>query len=128
MIGDFGYWNLQKQHLRAEIGYELHPDYWGKGFMTEVMQTVLSFGFKTMKFHSVEANVTPGNKASVSLLLRNGFRLEGQFKENYYGTLPYPESYTESLTQAFRPQGFMDTSSFSLLESDFLNAAQALKG
>jgi ribosomal-protein-alanine N-acetyltransferase len=128
MIGDFAFWKILKQHRRAEIGYELLPDWWGKGIMTEAMKTLLGFGFESMKLHSVEANVTPGNKASVSLLLRNGFRLEGHFKENYYGTLPYPESPTESQTKAFRPQGFMDTSSFSLLESDFLNAAHAQKG
>jgi len=84
LIGTFCFWNIQKQHYRAEIGYNLHPDYQGKGLMVECLQSALSFGFEELKFHSVEANVNPANEKSIKLLLRLKFVKEAHFKENYF--------------------------------------------
>jgi hypothetical protein len=36
--------------------------------MQEAMTVVLDYGFNTLKIHSVEANVNPGNAASIKLL------------------------------------------------------------
>ena len=84
LIGTFCFWNIQKEHFRAEIGYSLHPDFQGKGIMHESMKAALDFGFKQLKFHSVEANVNPANEKSIALLQRNNFVKEAHFKENYY--------------------------------------------
>lgn len=84
LIGTIVFWNIQKEHYRAEVGYNLHPDYWGKGIMQEALQVVLDYGFRVMKLHSIEANVNPGNAASIKLLERNNFVREAYFKENYY--------------------------------------------
>src|SRR5439155_3359986 len=48
LMGTCGYWRLIKSHFRAEIGYELAPEYWGQGVMTEAVGAVLTFGFTTM--------------------------------------------------------------------------------
>jgi [ribosomal protein S5]-alanine N-acetyltransferase len=84
IIGTIGYWRMQKEHYRSEVGYVLHPSYQGKGIMNEAMQTVLKYGFEKMKLHSVEANVNPSNAASIKLLEKNEFVREGYFRENYY--------------------------------------------
>jgi RimJ/RimL family protein N-acetyltransferase len=84
LIGTICFWNIQKDHFRAEIGYALHPDYHGKGIMQEAMSKVLDYGFNIMKLHSVEANVNPGNAASIKLLERNKFIREAYFRENYF--------------------------------------------
>ena len=104
LIGNVAFWRIEKEHYRAEIGYVLHPDYWRKGIMSEVLQTVLKFGFETLKFHSIEANVNPENAASIRLLEKQGFVREGYFRENYY----------------YRGQ-FLDSAIYSLLEKDFKN-------
>lgn len=82
--GTIGFWRIEKENHRAEIGYLLHPMLQGKGFMQEAIESVIDFGFETMRLHSIEANVKPENKASEKLLLRNGFVQEGYFKENYF--------------------------------------------
>jgi [ribosomal protein S5]-alanine N-acetyltransferase len=84
VIGTIGFWRISKEHYRAEIGYMLHPDYWNKGIVTEAAEAVLEFGFKQLKFHSVEAFLTPENLGSVRLLEKSGFKKEGHFKENYF--------------------------------------------
>lgn len=84
LIGTLGFWNITKEHYRAEIGYTLHPNHQGKGIMQEAMTAILDYGFKTMRLHSIEGNVNPNNLASIKVLERNNFTREGFFKENYF--------------------------------------------
>jgi ribosomal-protein-alanine N-acetyltransferase len=97
LIGTIGFWRIMKEHYRAEIGYLLDPELQGKGFMQEAIHTILEYGFKNMKLHSVEANVNPGNTASIKLLERNHFIKEAHFKENYYYNGKFFDSIIYSL-------------------------------
>ena len=97
LIGTLCFWNINKQHYRAEIGYVLHPSYQGKGIMQEAVTPVLDYGFNTMKLHSVEGNVNPNNTSSIKLLERNNFVREGYFKENYFFNGTFSDSAIYSL-------------------------------
>lgn len=97
LIGTIGFWNIQQQHYRAEIGYALHTQQQGKGLMQEALTAVLDFGFARLKFHSVEANVNPANAASIKLLERKGFVREGYFRENYFYNGRFLDSAVYSL-------------------------------
>ena len=83
-IGDFGIWRIDTKNSRGEIGYILHPNFWGKGFMTEAFNTLIRFGFKELNLHSYEANVNINNDNSKALLLKFGFKQEAYFRENFY--------------------------------------------
>ncbi|MBL7955631.1 MAG: GNAT family N-acetyltransferase [Flavobacteriales bacterium] len=83
LVGTIGYYRLQLEHHRGEIGYLLHPDHWGKGFASEAMAAALDHGFQAFRFHSIEAVTDPENHASNKLLERSGFTLEAHFRENY---------------------------------------------
>ncbi|TMF09455.1 MAG: GNAT family N-acetyltransferase [Chloroflexi bacterium] len=61
----------------AYLGYYAQQPYAGKGYMTEAMRLVLRHAFTTMRLHRVEANVQPENAASIAVVKRSGFRLEG---------------------------------------------------
>ncbi|WP_158848844.1 GNAT family N-acetyltransferase [Algibacter sp. L1A34] len=84
LIGDFGISHIDKQNSRGEIGYILHPDSWGEGYMTETLNILIGFGFKNLNLHSFSANVNLENENSKALLLKFGFRLEAVFRENFY--------------------------------------------
>lgn len=99
-VGTCGYWRLIKAHWRAEIGYELAPEYWGQGIMTEALTPVLRFGFGVLGLHSIEAQIHPSNIGSRRVLEKLGFVQEGYFHQNYY-----------DLVEA----RFTDTAVFSLL-------------
>jgi [ribosomal protein S5]-alanine N-acetyltransferase len=47
------------------------------GYMTEGLGLVLDYAFSELGFHRLEANIQPGNVASIALVKRLGFRLEG---------------------------------------------------
>ena len=61
----------------AYLGYWATLAFAGQGYMTEGMLGVLRHAFRVLKLHRVEANVQPGNTASIALLERTGFRPEG---------------------------------------------------
>jgi ribosomal-protein-alanine N-acetyltransferase len=102
LIGSGGFWRLDKPHFRAEIGYELAPEWWGQGVMTEAVGAMLAFGFTAMRLHSVEAQIHPENTGSRRVLEKLGFVQEGYFRENFYD--PGMAKFT-------------DTAVFSLLHS-----------
>ena len=101
LIGTIAFWNVQKEHYRAEIGYALVSEFQGKGLMHEAMTIVLDYGFNTMKLHSVEANVNPANKRSIRLLEKNGFVREAYHRENYYYNGRFLDSVIYSLIDPF---------------------------
>lgn len=84
LIGTIGFWRMQKEHFRAEIGYLMSPKEQGKGLMQEAMDIIIDFGFNKMNLHSIEAQVNPSNFSSIHILEKKGFKREGYFKENYF--------------------------------------------
>ncbi len=97
MIGSGGFWRILKEHLRAEIGYELSKTHWGQGVMKEALNAMISFGFKKMNLHSIEANLDPENAGSVKLLEKLNFVREGYFKDSYYFKGEFTDTASYSL-------------------------------
>lgn len=84
MIGQVGFWRIDQENHRGEIGYMLRPEFFGKGLVSEAIKATLTHAFRELKFHSVEANVNTGNLASIKILEKHGFVKEAHFRENYY--------------------------------------------
>jgi ribosomal-protein-alanine N-acetyltransferase len=59
------------------LGYYAFEPYAGQGLMKEGLAKVITFAFRKMKLHRLEANIQPGNVASRSLAQSLGFREEG---------------------------------------------------
>ena len=62
---------------QAFLGYGAVAGFEGQGYMTEAMDLVLEQAFGPLGLHRVEANVQPGNAASIALARRAGFEKEG---------------------------------------------------
>ncbi len=84
LIGNILFHKIEREHLRAEIGYMLHSDYWRQGLMEEALRRVIRFGFEEIGFHSIYARIDPANAASAALLEKLGFSRVGHLRENYY--------------------------------------------
>jgi ribosomal-protein-alanine N-acetyltransferase len=84
IIGTACIWNISEKDMRAEIGYDLMPEFQGKGLMQEAVQAVLDYGFNTLNLHSMEANINPDNAASIKLIAKHNFIREAYFKENVF--------------------------------------------
>lgn len=100
VIGSCGYFSLQRGTQTVEIGYELHPDYWGRGMMSEALQTVVQYSFGAqalMPVHRIEAIVLPANIPSCRILQKLGFELEGVRREFGFWKGRYQDMYLYAL-------------------------------
>jgi ribosomal-protein-alanine N-acetyltransferase len=97
MIGSCGFHLYSPTNRCAEIGYELHHDYWRQGIMTEALTTMIRFGFRQLNLHRIEANVTAGNEASAGLLRRLGFTMEGTWRDKVYARGQFHDLWQFSL-------------------------------
>ena len=94
VIGKAGCWRL------PEIGYILHPAYWGQGFATEACRAVIAHVFDTYDVEAITADVDPRNEASLRLRERLGFvetgratatyEIEGEISDSVYLALARP--------------------------------------
>ena len=84
LIGTIGYWQVQPDNFRAEIGYILHPRYHRQGIMQEAMEPIIDFAFNHMNLHSIEANILAQNIGSQKLLEKHHFVKEAHFRENCF--------------------------------------------
>ncbi len=99
LLGSIGFWRIDKENHRAEIGYALHPHYHQQGIMQEALKKVITLGFEELNLHSIEANILPENVASKKLLINAGFVQEAHFKENYYFDGAFYDSVILSLVK-----------------------------
>jgi [ribosomal protein S5]-alanine N-acetyltransferase len=61
----------------AFLGYGAVAAQAGRGYMTEAVGLVVRDAFTRLKLHRLEANIQPGNLASIAVVRRNGFEKEG---------------------------------------------------
>jgi ribosomal-protein-alanine N-acetyltransferase len=96
LIGTMGYRRIDKQNLRAEIGYVLSPEVWGKGYASEAIAPVINYGFAVMGLHSIEGRVNPHNLNSSNVLIKQRFVKEAHFQEDilFNGTFRDSEVYS----------------------------------
>ena len=97
LIGGCGLTIHSLSDKRAEIGYCIRRDYWGKGVGTEVAAELIRFGFAEMKMHRIEAKCDPENIASYRIMEKNGMQREGILREEKKIRGEWRDSYIYSI-------------------------------
>lgn len=77
--GGLNDWN--HDHRKAEIGFWLLPQHWGKGYMSEAMPLICNYAFKEMNIHRIEGFVDHGNRNCKKALAKLKFVFEGTMRE-----------------------------------------------
>lgn len=83
LVGTCTLWNIHVQNRRAELGYILDRQQWGRGYMNEALTALLDHAFGPMELHRLEADIDPDNVASAKTLERLGFQREGYMRERW---------------------------------------------
>ncbi len=74
VIGTLCLWNFSHTRQRAEVGFELHPDYQKQGLMREALRKVLAFAFEQLQLEAVEGWTHQKNQAAIKLMQGLGFQ------------------------------------------------------
>jgi len=76
-IGEAGILSYNERNHRAVIGYNLLPDFWSKGYASEITKALVNDLFESNDVERIEALVVFENIASKKVLEKSGFKLEG---------------------------------------------------
>jgi len=84
LIGDLGVHFWDKQNKQVEIGCTLNKNFHYNGYATEAIRRIIVFLFIELQKHRITTSIAPGNKSSIRLVERIGFRKEAHFVESLF--------------------------------------------
>ncbi|MGA9212756.1 GNAT family N-acetyltransferase [Kaistella sp.] len=84
LIGTICLWKFSEDRKTAELGYELLPEYHGKGIMSEAVNFILNYGFNKLNLEKIEAFTNKNNLNSIKLLQKSNFILNKNRKDEKY--------------------------------------------
>lgn len=84
LIGTAGLRRAAPGSRVADLGYELAPSRWGRGYATEAARALVDFGFGELALHRIHAHCIAENGPSARVLERIGMRREGVFREHEF--------------------------------------------
>ncbi|MEM1327865.1 MAG: GNAT family protein [Bacteroidota bacterium] len=76
--------HVNSQHHRAELGYWIGEPFWGKGFVTEAVHTMMKYGFNELNLHRIHAHYVKENVGSGRVMEKVGMKREGELLEHQY--------------------------------------------
>lgn len=68
---------IRGRYQNGSLGYAAFAPAAGRGYMTEGLGLVVRYAFEGLRLHRLDAQIQPGNHASLRLVQRLGFRNEG---------------------------------------------------
>lgn len=87
LIGTICLWNFDIENAVAEIGYELLPEFHGKGLMRETIAAVINYGFKEIGLSTITAFPVANNTSSIKVLKMAGFKRDEKVYPNAHDDL-----------------------------------------
>ncbi|GII79048.1 acetyltransferase [Sphaerisporangium rufum] len=68
---------IRGRYQNASLAYAAFSPTAGQGYLSEGVGLVLGYAFGRLRLHRLDAQIQPGNQASLALVRRLGFRYEG---------------------------------------------------
>jgi RimJ/RimL family protein N-acetyltransferase len=92
-----------RAHRRAELGYILRRDRWGRGYATEAAGLLVDFAFDRLGMNRVWAVCDPENPGSTRVLEKCGLMCEGRLRQDLLVHGLWRDSLLYSVIAADRP-------------------------
>lgn len=81
IIGSCGYDSLDFENAKAEIGFDIARAFWGRGYASEAIRSLLDNAFSALKLNRIEAQLEPENVNSIKVLQKLNFTFEGTLRQ-----------------------------------------------
>ena len=82
LIGNIHLWGARPKDRCATLGIALGREYIGRGYGTDAMRVIVSYGFREMGLHRIQLGVAPFNPAGIRAYEKAGFVEEGRHRES----------------------------------------------
>ena len=69
-----------RDSIHYEASYELRPEFWGKGYGTEILESVLVYSLYALGLEEIYAETQKKNAASIRILEKVGMRFLSQIE------------------------------------------------
>ncbi|WP_052575075.1 GNAT family N-acetyltransferase [Arenimonas metalli] len=83
IIGSTTLYDIDHAQGRAELGFALARDHWGRRYAREALTVLLDHAFGPMAMRRIEVDVDPRNLPSLRTLEALGFRREGYLRQRW---------------------------------------------
>ncbi|MBN7795890.1 GNAT family N-acetyltransferase [Parahaliea mediterranea] len=83
LVGKCMLFSYDMDSRRAEIGFGLSREAWGKGIIQEAGEALIQYGFKELGLRRIEAEIDPANRSSARALVKLGFTKEGFLRQRW---------------------------------------------
>ncbi len=80
LAGTVGFHTISPLNRTAEVTYDVHPDFWGRGLATAACRAAVRWGFAARGWVRVQATTLEPHLASQRVLAKCGFALEGRLR------------------------------------------------
>jgi RimJ/RimL family protein N-acetyltransferase len=98
LIGGIGAMpNQDVNRFTSEIGYWLAKPFWNKGIVTKAVRTFCNYLFTNYNFNHLTASIYEGNDASIKVIQKVGFVLEGVMRKNVFKENRFLDQYIYGL-------------------------------
>ena len=98
LIGGIGAMpNQDVNRFTAEIGYWLAEPFWNKGIISKAVSTFCGYLFNNFNFNHLTASIFEGNDASMRVVQKAGFVLEGVLRKNVFKENKFLDQYIYGL-------------------------------
>jgi RimJ/RimL family protein N-acetyltransferase len=92
LIGNIALENINWKDRNAELGIVIgEKEYWGTGYGTEAIITLLDFAFSQMNLHRVYLRVFEDNQRALHCYEKCGFKPEGRLREAHFANGKYKD-------------------------------------
>src|SRR5919199_1208762 len=99
-VGSIGLKNIDLINKKANLGYWIGEEYWGRGIATESVRLTINYAFYSsdLGLREIIAYVFPENKASIRVLEKNGMKKKrGEVNEYHELSRRYRNSLKYSI-------------------------------
>jgi RimJ/RimL family protein N-acetyltransferase len=98
LIGDIGISSIDQKNKHAEIGMAIgDKNYWGKGYGTDLVKTILDYCFNELNLNKVYLDVWEENKRAIGCYMKCGFKKDGVLREQVFRDGKYHNKWIMSV-------------------------------
>jgi RimJ/RimL family protein N-acetyltransferase len=80
LVGAISFHTVSPIHRTAEIAFNLHPGFWGRGIATRCCNAIADWGFSDQHFVRIQATALDTNLPSIRVIEKCGFVREGKLR------------------------------------------------